>query len=153
MPVTAKVQYALRAMVSLGMHSDRLLKIHEIAEEEDIPPKFLEQILLQLKRAGWVTSKQGAGGGYTLKVSPSEVRLGEVVRNFDGPLAPISCVSKTAYQKCTCPDENRCGLRSVWSEVRDSIASVLDNTTLEEVCERTRRLRPSKVKSSHVYHI
>lgn len=153
MPVTAKVQYALRSLVSLGMHSDRLVKIHEIAEEEDIPTKFLEQILLHLKRAGWVTSKQGAGGGYTLKVPAENIRLGAVVRQFDGPLAPISCVSQTAYQKCTCPDEERCGLRTVWGEVRDSIAEVLDNTTLEEVCDRTRRLRQPSEQKSLVYHI
>ncbi len=108
----------------------------QIAAQEQIPLKFLEQILLTLRNAGIVQSKAGRGGGYYLNNSPTAITLGQVVRILDGPLAPIKCVSQMAYEPCACPDEKNCGLRLVMSDVRNAIADILDQTTLQDVARR-----------------
>lgn len=107
-----------------------------IAEREQMPIKFLEQILLTLKNAGLLQSRMGVGGGYYLARPAAEITLGQIVRVLDGPLAPIRCVSKMAYQPCACPDETTCGLRLVMLDVRNAIADILDNTTLADVTQR-----------------
>lgn len=108
----------------------------EIAQREQIPLKFLEQILLALKNAGLLQSRMGMGGGYYLARPANEITLGQIVRVLDGPLAPIRCVSKMAYQPCACPDETTCGLRLVMLDVRNAIADILDHTTLFDVTQR-----------------
>ncbi len=108
-----------------------------MSETEAIPKKFLEQILLTLKGFGLVHSKKGKGGGYSLAQPPRSIMLGPVVRMMEGPLAPLPCASETRYKKCDeCPDAETCATRIVMKEVRDAIATVLDNTSLEEAVRR-----------------
>jgi Rrf2 family protein len=120
-----------------GDGSLRVMQIGQISEMENIPVKFLEQILLTLKNAGLLQSKRGLTGGYYLAKPASEIMLGQIVRVLDGPLAPIRCVSQMAYEPCGCPDERTCGLRMVMGDVRNVIAGILDFTSLEDVCRRT----------------
>ncbi len=136
MKLSKKSEYGLRALLELTIaHGETTLQRHEIADHQLIPIEFLEQILLTLKRAGLVASRRGIKGGYTLIKQPSEITLGHVIRLLDGPLAPIGCVSKTAYQKCNeCPYANktRCPLQQVMGAVRDAIAGILDHYTLAD---------------------
>lgn len=150
MNLSKRGEYALRALIDIALAHDLgrpLLPIGEIAEHERIPVKFLEQILLQLRDAGYLESRRGKLGGYLLKKPARSIRIGDIVRLIDGPLAPIRCVSKTAYEPCSCPDENRCGLRLLMLDVRNAIAEILDRHTLAEVVETNlRRLRRDKVR-------
>jgi len=134
--LSKKSEYGLRALLELTIaHGKTTLQRHEIADRQRIPIEFLEQILLTLKRAGLVASRRGIKGGYTLIKQPREITLGHVIRLLDGPLAPIGCVSKTAYQKCNeCPYANktRCPLQQVMGAVRDAIAGILDHYTLAD---------------------
>ncbi len=136
MKFSKKSEYALRALIELTAHYDRkLLQRHEIGRKQNIPVEFLEQILLALKNAGLLTSRRGVGGGYSLLKSPDTITLGQVIRILDGPLAPIGCVSKTAYQKCKdCPytDATHCPIQHVMLGVRNAIAEILDNYTLRD---------------------
>jgi Rrf2 family protein len=115
---------------------DAMVQIKEISEQDKIPGKYLEQILLALKNAGMLQSRMGIGGGYYLARQPRDISLGQIVRVLDGPLAPIRCVSQMAYESCGCPDERTCGLRMVMGDVRNAIADILDKTTLEDVTRR-----------------
>ncbi len=138
MRLSKRGEYGLRAMIILAgtPHLNAplpVVQIKEISEREKIPGKYLEQILLTLKNNGLLHSKMGVGGGYYLAKQPSEITLGQVFRVLDGPLAPISCVSQTAYEPCGCPDEQTCGLRLVMSDVRNAISDILDHTSLEDV--------------------
>lgn len=117
-----------------------VLQIREISQHEQIPAKFLEQILLSLKNAGLLHSKMGVGGGYHLAKPPSEITFGHIVRILDGPLAPVKCVSQMAYEPCGCPDEETCGLRLVMGDVRNAIADLLDGTSLADVTKRVQTL-------------
>ena len=136
MKLSKKSEYGLRALLELTLANGReTLQRHQIAERQHIPVEFLEQILLTLKRAGLLASRRGIKGGYTLIKSPGEITLGQVIRILDGPLAPISCVSKTAYQKCNdCPYAAKpyCPLQDAMGEVRNAIADILDNYTLDD---------------------
>lgn len=145
MRLSKRGEYGLRAMIDLaGWDSENgIAQIKEIAEQEQIPVKFLEQILLTLKNTGLLHSKMGVGGGYYLAKPPDEITLGQIVRVLDGPLAPIRCVSKMAYEPCGCPDEEHCGLRMVMLDVRNAITDILDNTTLADVTARVSRARTS----------
>lgn len=141
MRLSKRGEYGLRAMITLAgtPHSNcplPVVQIKEISEREKIPGKFLEQILLSLKNAGLLNSKMGVGGGYYLAKQPSEISLGQIFRVLDGPLAPIRCVSQTAYEPCGCPDEQTCGLRLVMGDVRNAISDILDRTSLEDVNKR-----------------
>lgn len=118
-----------------------VVQIKDIASRQHIPAKFLEQILLTLKNAGLLHSRMGVGGGYYLARPASEISLGQIVRVLDGPLAPIRCVSQTAYEPCGCPDELTCGLRLVMLDVRNAIADILDRTTLADVTGRVELAR------------
>jgi Rrf2 family protein len=138
--MSKRCEYALRALIDLALARQAgrpRVAVQEIALRERIPEKFLEGILLQLRRAGVLRSRRGRLGGYTLARAPGSIRLGAVVRLVDGPLAPISCVSRTAYEPCSCPDEAHCGLRMVMLEARNAIAAILDGYTLADVAGRT----------------
>lgn len=136
--ISKKAKYGLLAVLSLAREPEgepRL--IADLAEREQIPRKFLEVILLQLKNAGILGSRRGKGGGYFLAQAADQITLGTVLRVLEGPLAPVPCVSRTAYQKCDdCRDEAGCGIRLVMAEVRDAMAGILDHTSLAEVLER-----------------
>lgn len=108
--------------------------IVEIARRERIPAKFLELILLELKKKGFLQSKKGKGGGYYLNRLPETISVGALIRALDGPLALLPCVSQMAYERCSeCPDETTCGIRTVFKEVRESTVSILERTTLAEM--------------------
>jgi len=138
--ITRKTKYALSALVHLARKGhDGPVLISQLAKEEQIPKKFLELILLDLKRFGFLQSKRGHGGGYSLARPAELIRMGHVIRLLEGPLAPIPCVSETAYEKCSdCKDETACGIRMMMKEVRDATATILDRTTLADVVAATR---------------
>jgi Rrf2 family protein len=130
--LTRKSKYAVKALLVLAEHPARgPMLISELADRQRLPKKFLEAILLELKRHGLLHSKKGKGGGYFLSRNPAQVTLGQIIRILDGPLALIPCVSQTAYRKCEeCIDEETCGIRFAMKEVRDATARILDNTSL-----------------------
>jgi Rrf2 family protein len=144
MKLSVRGEYALRALLVLGLdylEDDSVVRIQEISQKQNIPKRFLEQILNNLKSAGIVESKRGVAGGYRLKKAPVEVTLAEIIRHIEGPLAPISCVSERFYERCSCPDEEKCALRSVMKEVRTVIVSALEGITLAQLCDRARTLQ------------
>jgi Rrf2 family protein len=123
-----------------------MLQISELATKEKLPIKFLEQIFAQLKAAGYVKSRRGKFGGYSLACPMSRIKFGAVIRLIDGPLAPIRCVSQMSYARCSCPDETHCGLRMLMFDVRNAITAVLDRFTLADIVEITlRKYRRDKV--------
>jgi Rrf2 family cysteine metabolism transcriptional repressor len=144
--LSTKGEYASRAMLELSLHyEDKPLHIRDISKAQDIPQRFLEQILLQLKRAGYLRSRKGPDGGYHLSKSPADINVAEVIRVMDGPLAPIDCVSVSAHE--VCPHEDSCGLRWLWKEVRDSVAQILERTTFEELARKTKKARIAREKA------
>ncbi len=150
MKVSKKGEYALRALIDLGIAAEvgrSLVQVSELSSSGRIPAKFLEQIMQVLKEAGFVESRRGKWGGYRLAQPARKITIGQVVRLIDGPLAPIGCVSQTAYEKCSCPDENHCGLRMLMLDVRNAIASILDRYSLADVVEVTlRKMRRDGVR-------
>src|SRR4029079_908950 len=119
MKLSLRGEYALRALVVLGQnYGQDVVRIQTISEKQNVPKRFLEQILNDLKSAGVVESKRGVAGGYRLSRAPEQISLAQVVRHIEGALAPVTCVSEKFYARCSCPDENRCGVRSVMKEVR-----------------------------------
>jgi len=147
MKLSTKGEYASRAMLELSLrYPEEPLHIRDISAAQDIPERFLEQILLLLKRAGHLRSKKGPNGGYYLAKDPSQITVAEVIRVMDGPLAPIDCVSVTAHE--VCPREDFCGLKWLWKEVRDSIAEILENTTFKDLAERTKDAKSEIKKKS-----
>lgn len=136
--LSKKTQYSLRALYALARHFGQgPVLISKLSDEEAIPKKFLELILLDLKNRGVAESKKGKGGGYFLAKSPEDITLGSVIRLIDGPLAPLPCASETAFRRCEeCHDEKVCGTRIVMKDVRDAIAHILDHTTLADVCRK-----------------
>jgi len=130
--LSKRAKYAIKALLALAEHGrDEPMRIADLARREHIPAKFLELILLGLKNQGILQSRKGKGGGYLLARDPSEIYLGQIVRMFDGPLAPVPCASQTAYVPCAdCPNEAVCGVHLAMKEVRDATARVLDGTSL-----------------------
>ena len=137
MRLSTKGEYASRAMLELSRrYQDGPLHSREISKAQEIPQRFLEQILLLLKRAGYLKSRKGRHGGYALARPPAEINVAEVIRVMDGPLAPIDCVSVMAHE--TCPMEGTCGLRWLWKDVRDAVAEILERTTFADLVRRSR---------------
>ena len=142
MKLSKRGEYALRALIDLGIAQEvgrSVLRLPEIAQKEQLPQKFLEQIVQSLRDAGLVESERGRFGGYRLARSADKIAVGEIVRLVDGPLEPISCVSQSAYEKCSCPDEAHCGLRMLMLDVRNAITGILDRFTIADVVEVTLR--------------
>lgn len=132
----------MRALLVLGVNYDQpVVRIQTISEQQNIPKRFLEQILNDLKSAGVVESRRGVAGGYRLARRPEEITLAVIIRHIEGALAPVSCVSESYYEKCTCPDESRCAIRSVMKEVREAVVKIVERTTIAELCERWRHLQ------------
>jgi Rrf2 family protein len=132
--LSQKAKYALRALLVLAEEGDdRPLMISDIAERHNLPKKFLEQILLDLKHHGLVQSRRGRSGGYALLKPAAEISFGQVVRIIDGPLAPLPCLSKMAYRRCEdCPGEEACEIRRVFARTHQLTSDVLDSTTLAD---------------------
>lgn len=135
-----KTRYALKA---LGILAERGLEqttlIADISEQEGIPRKFLEAILRELRQHGLLLAQRGRGGGYRLRKPPEEIALADVIRALDGPLAPVPCLSRTAYERCPeCKSERTCGVRLVLKDLHEATANLLENTTLADLVRRTR---------------
>lgn len=146
MHLTYKGDYALKAVLDLAQHYDQgLVTIHAMAKRIDSPIKFLEQVLLDLKRGGFVESRRGKIGGYLLANAPSQIKLGEVVRFIDGPVEPVACV-ESSYRDCG--DINNCVFRKTWQEVAKCISKIIDNITFEDLAEQAQ-----KQKQALVYQI
>ncbi|MEP9385991.1 Rrf2 family transcriptional regulator [Mesorhizobium sp. KR9-304] len=129
--LTKKGKYGLKALVHLSkMPPGQLAFVGDIAAKNNIPKKFLDAILGELRNAGFVQSRKGKDGGYRLAKQPSEIKIGHVVRVLDGPLAPISCASRSQYQRCEDCDEATCQVRHMMMEVRHAVAELLDNRSL-----------------------
>ncbi len=148
--LSKKSKYAIKALVYLAKKYEQgPVLISQIAEEERIPKKFLEAILLDLRKQSILASKKGAGGGYYLIKPPSDVSLSSVLRLTDGPIAITSCVSLNFYERCAeCLDEVTCSMRDVAKDVRDASLRILSKTTVEDLLEREKRLEklPSQGK-------
>ncbi len=143
MQLSMRTDYALRALFTLvEYHGNAPIPIGEIARRNDVPKRFLEHIMLDLKEKGWVKSVAGKRGGYLLKKNPSKITMGEVVRHFNGYLAPIACVSVTDYKRCS--QEPVCRFRRVLLQARNMVAELMDQTSLTDV------LRGSPVDASEV---
>jgi len=141
--LSKRTQYSLRALYALTRKfGEGPVLITNLAQEETIPKKFLEQILVSLKSAGFVSSKKGKGGGYVLAQPPEKITIGSVIRAIEGPLAPLPCASETRFRKCDeCVDIQTCGTRIVMRQVRDAMAAILDETTLAMVCKKVEEAR------------
>jgi Rrf2 family protein len=141
--LSKRTQYSLRAMYALARgYGKGPVLISTLADEEAIPKKFLEQILLALKSSGLVESKKGKGGGYSLVRSPEKITVADVIRLMEGPLAPLPCASETRFRKCDeCVDIETGGTRIVMRQVRDAIADILDSTTLADVIAKVDEAR------------
>lgn len=134
MVLSQKAKYALRALLMLAeADPEELVLVKDIADHQNVPRKFLELIMLELKRHGFVHSQRGRNGGYTLARPAEAISFGQVIRALDGPLAPLPCASVTGYRRCAdCADEQTCAIRRVMRRVRDAMADILDRTTLAE---------------------
>jgi Rrf2 family protein len=132
--LSQKARYALRALLHLVEHgASRTIQVGEMAEMQHIPRKYLEFIMVDLKKAGLVTSRRGPGGGYVLAKSPTEISFVEVIRAIDGPIALVPCASENFYQRCDdCHDEATCAIRRVLLQVRASAVAILENTSLAD---------------------
>lgn len=132
-----KCKYAIKALVSMGRKQDKtMLQTADIAAEENIPRKFLEQILLELKHAGFVGSKRGYGGGYYLKLTPEEITVADVHRHFDGAIALVPCVAYQYYEKCEdCHDEAECVFRREFAKIKEQTRQVMKQTTIASFLE------------------
>jgi len=147
--ISFKGDYALKIILDLALNYQRgLVQISDIAKRQDIPLKYLEQILLVLKGAGYVRSKRGPKGGFWLAKHPREITLGEIIRLMQGPTSPITCVSTSAYSKCR--DEPKCPFRGLWLEIKEAINRVVDYTTFEDMVKRVIQMQD---KESLVYMI
>ena len=138
--LSKKAKYGLKAIINLGKNSNgKPVLISEIAEEERIPKKFLEVILLELKNSGYLQSKKGKGGGYYLVKKPKEIFIGDIIRILDGSLAPVKCVSKTAFEACRdCKDVETCLVRWIMKHVRNVISDVLDKRSLYDLINKVK---------------
>jgi Rrf2 family protein len=146
MKLSLRGEYALRAMLVLGLnYGPAVVRIQKISEEQNIPKRFLEQILYELKSARLVQSRRGVAGGYRLARRPEEITLAAIVRHIEGALAPVSCVSERFYEKCSCPDESRCAIRSVMSEIREAVVKIAERVTVAELCARWHKLQEEPV--------
>lgn len=144
MKLSLRGEYTLRSLVVLGLnYGPQVVPIQQISREQNIPKRFLEQILNDLKSAHVVESKRGIAGGYRLALPPDKIDLASVIRHVEGALAPVSCISERFYRKCTCPDEAKCGIRSIMKDVRTAIVNILENVTVADLCARVRQLESS----------
>ncbi len=129
--ISNKAKYAFKALLHLARHGRETVQIDEIAGDEGIPRKFLEHILLELKHSGLIASRRGRAGGYQLIRAPENITIGQVLRIVDGPMAPLPCISRTAYRRCRdCADEASCGVRRMFAGAYDTMLAALDGTSL-----------------------
>ena len=140
--LSKKTKYAIRALIALGEHfGGESMNILSISQKEKIPKKFLEQILLEMRNAGFLFSKKGAGGGYFLLKNPAEINLVQVMRLTGGPIAQLPCVSLNFYRRCEeCKEEATCGIRATFMSVRDATLKILSETTIADLIRKEKDL-------------
>ncbi len=138
MKITYKGDYALKAILDLALHYEinSVVTIHELAKRADIPIKFLEQVLLDLKRGGFVESRRGKVGGYLLAKPPKDIRLGDIIRFIDGPIEPIACIEKSY---AGCEDVYRCVFRNIWQEVAKATSNIIDRISFEDLANEVKK--------------
>jgi len=141
--ISKKSKYAINALVYLAKHKEQgPVSAHSIAESENIPNKFLEAILLDLKKAGILSSKKGSSGGYYLHKTPEEINMADVMRLFDGAIAYLPCVTYKYYERCEeCKDEVTCGIRDAFLDLRNQTVEMLKANTLSDLMAREARLK------------
>lgn len=145
--LTMKAKYALRTMTALARSGGEWMQARHLAERCRVPAKFLETILVDLREAGFVQSRRGQHGGHALARAAEEIRIGDVIRAIDGPLAPVRCASVTAYEPCRdCPDPDACALRALMRETRDALSRVLDGRSLREFAVADAALSPTTME-------
>ena len=138
MRISTKGDYATRALQDLALHYDQgPIAIEKIASRQGLPVRYLEQLLLTLKRAGFLLSKRGVNGGYSLAKPPARITLGDILRTVDGPIEAIYCLDQPPREECA--RETDCVLRDVWSEVGRAVSAIVDHTTLQDICDRMRQ--------------
>nr|MBU1327881.1 Rrf2 family transcriptional regulator [Candidatus Omnitrophota bacterium] len=148
MKITYKGDYGLKAMLSLALHYNKgVLPIQDLAKKGDIPFKFLEQILLTLKKGGFVESKRGISGGYFLARAPETITVGEVIRFIEGPIEPVACVKKDNYEKCK--DFPNCVFKDIWSQVYTVTSLVVDTITFAELIRRAESMKANSIENSY----
>jgi Rrf2 family protein len=155
MRLSKKSVYALKALTCLGSpDSPPLISIQEIAQRENIPKKFLEQVLLALNKAGIVQSNRGKAGGYALRGAPAGITLGNIVRAVDGPLSPLPCANPVAPVRCAdCASVDHCWLRTLMTEVGGAVNAALDQITLADICRRAAQSKHSRSRQALMYEI
>jgi Rrf2 family protein len=147
--LTMKAKYALRALCVLADAGSERLQARPLALAADVPEKFLEAILVELRKAGIVESKRGVQGGHSLAKPAGQIMVGDIIRALDGPLAPIRCASVTAYKPCDdCPDPDACALRGLMGDVRDAMSDIVDRRSLLQLAGETRRLARKRARSA-----
>jgi Rrf2 family protein len=145
--LSKKCKYAIHALVHMAKEPEKKFLIKDISNDCNIPKKFLEAILLDLKRAGILGSKQGKGGGYSLRRQPADVNLAEVVRLFDGAIAAVPCATHKFYESCQeCDDEETCAVRDAFLQIRNATVEMLKSDTLEGLVKKEKKLRARKKK-------
>ncbi len=149
MKISTKGDYATRAMQDLALHYQQgPIQIEDIAKRQNLPVRYLEQILLNLKRAGFLESKRGVSGGYYLKKHPREITMGAIIRAMEGPILPIFCVGSGKREICS--EEPHCSLRDIWVDVRDAVVKIVDHTTFDDICQR---IKIKRERQGLTYHI
>jgi len=151
MKISYKGDYALKAILDLAYYynTDTVIPLTVISSRQDIPVMFLEQIMLILKKAGYIGSKRGSGGGFFLLKSPKQITVGEIIRLIEGPVEPISCGKKD--HDGSCGEENSCAFREVWMKVTEAISTIVDSVTFEDMMQRDKELKKSL--NAHSYQI
>lgn len=151
MKITFKGDYALKAMLDLSCRHETgmVTPLIDISKRQNIPEKYLEQIMLILKKAGYIDSRRGSGGGFFLLKQPDQIFLGEIIRLIEGPVEPIAC-AKVDHDG-SCGEENECAFREVWLSVTDAISHVVDGVTLSNIMQRTTEIKEQK--KAHYYEI
>lgn len=144
MKISYKGDYALKTILDLAFfHGERLVHLDELSQRQDIPKKFLVQIISQLKYGGYITSYKGPQGGYTLAKSPDEITMGEIIRYMEGPISPITCVSKVQQQECDFKE--KCGFYDIFEKIRDMVADVVDNITFKDLKEKLEKKKKEQI--------
>jgi Rrf2 family protein len=137
MRISAKGEYAAKAVLYLSLKYPQMATIHEIAESHSIPVKYLEHILLTLKRAGFLESRRGARGGYLLSRPPDQISVGHVLKAVDGKFSQASCIEVSLREHYSCPESQACGLKQLWQDVQGAVEKILFHTSFDEIRKRT----------------
>lgn len=140
MKISTKGRYGVSAMYDLALHgSNGPISLKTVAQRQGISEHYLEQLMVSLRKAGFVRSTRGSQGGYVLMKDPGQITIGDIIRVMEGPVAPVDCLLGETNNNGYCPKASRCVTRTVWAKVQDSINSVLDSITLADLCEKEKR--------------